>query len=84
MVQHHGVSDGRRLALIPTIAAVVLASVSGLALGRRGSSRGDRGATAAEYALMAGLIAVVIVVSVTLFGRNVSALFLVPSSVFNP
>jgi hypothetical protein len=33
---------------------------------------------------MASLIAVVIVAAVTVFGRNVSGLFLVPSSVFNP
>jgi Flp pilus assembly pilin Flp len=63
-------------------AVMVLASVSGLAPGRHGASRDDRGATAAEYVLMAGLIAVVIVVSVTLFGRNVSKLFIVPASVF--
>jgi Flp pilus assembly pilin Flp len=42
------------------------------------------GATSVEYALMAGLIALVIVVSVTLFGTNVITLFNVPSSVFNP
>jgi pilus assembly protein Flp/PilA len=44
----------------------------------------ERGATAVEYALMAGLIAVVIVAAVTIFGRNVIGLFNVPSSVFNP
>jgi Flp pilus assembly pilin Flp len=33
---------------------------------------------------MASLIAVVIVAAVTVFGRNVSGLFLVPASVFNP
>jgi Flp pilus assembly pilin Flp len=33
---------------------------------------------------MAGLIAVVIVAAVTLFGQNVIGLFNVPSSVFNP
>ena len=42
------------------------------------------GATSVEYALMVGLIALVIVVSVTLFGTNVITLFDVPSSVFNP
>ena len=44
--------------------------------GRRGlSARGDRGATAAEYALMVGLIAVVIAVAVTAFGTSVKGLF---------
>jgi Flp pilus assembly pilin Flp len=44
--------------------------------GRRGPwARGDRGATAAEYALMVGLIAVVIVVAVTAFGTSVKGLF---------
>ena len=42
------------------------------------------GATSVEYALVAGLIAVVIVAAVTLFGRNVITLFNVPTSVFNP
>ena len=44
--------------------------------GRRGlSARDDRGATAAEYALMVGLIAVVIVVAVAAFGGSVKGLF---------
>ena len=43
---------------------------------RRGPwARGDRGATAAEYALMVGLIAVVIAVAVTAFGLSVRGLF---------
>ena len=43
---------------------------------RRGPwARGDRGATAAEYALMVGLIAVVIVVAVMAFGSSVKGLF---------
>lgn len=37
--------------------------------------RGDRGATAVEYALVAGLIAVVIVGGVTLVGTKVSTMF---------
>jgi Flp pilus assembly pilin Flp len=46
------------------------------ALGRRGLfARGDRGATAVEYALMVGLIAVVIVVAVVAFGLSVEGLF---------
>ena len=35
----------------------------------------DEGATAAEYAILTGLIAVVIVVAVAAFGLNVLALF---------
>lgn len=35
----------------------------------------DRGATAVEYALIVGLIAVAIIVAVTLLGTNISALF---------
>ena len=43
----------------------------------------DRGATSVEYALMVGLIAVVIVVSVALFGQNTIGLFNVPTSAFH-
>ena len=64
--------------------AALLTTVSGLARGRLGHIRGDHGATAVEYALMASLIAVVIVASVTLFGQNVITLFAVPTSVFHP
>ncbi len=35
----------------------------------------ERGATAVEYALMAMLIALVIIVAVTLLGNNLSAFF---------
>jgi Flp pilus assembly pilin Flp len=38
-------------------------------------ARGDRGATAVEYAIMVSFIAVVIVVAVTLFGTSVRGLF---------
>ena len=48
--------------------------------GRPGSTRGDRGATAVEYAIMVSLIAVVIVSAVALFGQNMIQLFQVPSS----
>jgi Flp pilus assembly pilin Flp len=48
--------------------------------GRRGLVLGDRGATAAEYALMASLIAVAIIGAVSLFGQNVIPLFSVPAS----
>lgn len=36
---------------------------------------GDRGATAIEYALMVGLIAVVIIGAITLLGGQLSAMF---------
>jgi Flp pilus assembly pilin Flp len=48
--------------------------------GRPGFGRGDRGATATEYAIMVSLIAVVIIAGVTLFGQNMIHLFQVPSS----
>lgn len=48
--------------------------------GRRGMRRGDRGATAVEYALMVSLIAVVIIGAVALFGQNMIQLFNVPAS----
>jgi len=38
-------------------------------------ARGERGATAVEYGLMASLIAVVIVVAVMAFGSSVKGLF---------
>ena len=37
--------------------------------------RDDRGATAVEYGLMVALIAIVIIVAVTLLGKNLSSLF---------
>lgn len=37
--------------------------------------RGDRGATAVEYALIAALIAVVVIVAVVLLGTNLLGLF---------
>jgi len=37
--------------------------------------REDRGATAVEYGLMVALIAIVIIVAVTLLGKNLSTLF---------
>jgi Flp pilus assembly pilin Flp len=83
MEQHTAHNRERRSALVAFGVALVLASFSGLAPDRR-AGRGDQGATATEYALMAAFIAVVIVVSVTLFGRNVSGLFQVPASVFQP
>lgn len=47
-------------------------------------TREERGATAVEYALMVGLIALVIVGSVTLFGVAVRDLFRIPAGVFGP
>ena len=50
--------------------------IEGFFRGRRGScARDDRGATAVEYGLMVGLIAVVIIVGVTAFGLSVQGLF---------
>lgn len=49
---------------------------------RLGGIRVDRGATAAEYALMVSLIVVVIAAAVATFGENVSALFIVPAGTF--
>ena len=45
--------------------------------------RDDRGATAVEYGLMVGLIAIIIVGAVALFGTAVSDLFFVPADVFD-
>jgi len=39
----------------------------------------ERGATAVEYGLMVALIAVVLIVSVRLFGSNMSAMFVTVS-----
>ena len=64
------------------VCASAAASFSELTRGRPGSRRGDHGATAVEYALMVGLIALVIVAAVTVFGQNVITLYNVPSSVF--
>lgn len=47
----------------------------------RVQSRPDHGATAVEYGLMVALIAVVIIGGVSLFGQNVSRLFIVPAGV---
>ena len=44
-------------------------------LSHRFENREDRGATAVEYGLLVGLIAVVIIVGVTLLGTKLLALF---------
>lgn len=50
--------------------------IAGFYRGRRGfCPRDDRGATAVEYSIMVGFIAVVIIVGVTAFGLSVQWLF---------
>ncbi|GAA1650310.1 Flp family type IVb pilin [Georgenia ruanii] len=49
-------------------------------IGDRFENRKDRGATAVEYGLMVGLIAVVIIVAVTTLGKQLNSLFLDVSS----
>jgi pilus assembly protein Flp/PilA len=44
-------------------------------LGHRFEDRKDRGATAVEYGLLVGLIAVAIITAVTLLGTRIDALF---------
>jgi pilus assembly protein Flp/PilA len=44
-------------------------------IARRLPARDDSGATAVEYALLVGLIAVIIISSVTLLGGNIDAMF---------
>ena len=44
-------------------------------LGRRFEEREERGATAVEYGLLVGLIAVVIIVAVTALGGRLDTLF---------
>lgn len=44
-------------------------------IARRWSAHDDEGATAVEYALLVGLIAVIIISSVTLLGGNIDAMF---------
>lgn len=39
------------------------------------AKRSERGATATEYGLLVGLIALIIVVGVGLFGRNLNSFF---------
>ena len=58
-------------------------AISNRFLSRCLASRNDRGATAVEYGLMVGLIALVIIGAVTVFGVAVSDLFFIPADVFN-
>jgi pilus assembly protein Flp/PilA len=46
-----------------------------LALAAQGRMRDEKGATAVEYGLMVGLIAVVIIAAVTLLGTELRSLF---------
>jgi pilus assembly protein Flp/PilA len=57
-----------------TRAVVSLCTLLGL-LQDRFQDRKDRGATAVEYGLLVGLIAVVIIVAVTALGNQLDALF---------
>ena len=57
-----------------TRAVVYLYTVLGL-VQHRLETRKDRGATAVEYGLLVGLIAVVIIVAVTALGGKLQALF---------
>jgi pilus assembly protein Flp/PilA len=45
------------------------------AVARRRSCPDDEGATVVEYALLVGLVAVIIISSVTLLGGNIPAMF---------
>jgi pilus assembly protein Flp/PilA len=57
-----------------TRAVAYLCTILGL-VQNRFSDRKDRGATAVEYGLLVGLIAVVIIVAVTALGTELRALF---------
>ncbi len=57
-----------------TRAVVYLCTVLGL-VQNRFQDRKDRGATAVEYGLLVGLIAVVIIAAVTLLGTELNRLF---------
>lgn len=67
------------LRLVRSIAGCL--PIGGSAVPLRARTR-ERGATAVEYGLMVGLIAVVIVGAVTIFGQGVNALFIIPAGVF--
>ena len=57
-----------------TRAVVYLCTILGL-VQNRFQDRKDRGATAVEYGLLVGLIAVVIIAAVTLLGTKLDTLF---------
>ena len=54
---------------------MALATVAGYRLEKRFEDRKDRGATAVEYGLLVGLIAVVIILAVTALGTKLTGLF---------
>ncbi|SDT06031.1 pilus assembly protein Flp/PilA [Friedmanniella luteola] len=54
---------------------LALATVAGYRLEKHFEDRKDRGATAVEYGLLVGLIAVVIIVAVTALGSRLNVLF---------
>jgi pilus assembly protein Flp/PilA len=54
---------------------LALATFTGYRLEKRFEERKDRGATAVEYGLLVGLIAVVIIVAVTALGGRLNTLF---------
>ncbi len=60
--------------MVTTLLRRTLARSAAL-LARTPVARGERGATAVEYALMIGFVAIVIVAAVTVLGRNLSSLF---------
>jgi pilus assembly protein Flp/PilA len=49
----------------------------------QGLIRDERGATAVEYGLMVGCIALAIILAVTAFGLSVADLFLIPAETFD-
>jgi pilus assembly protein Flp/PilA len=56
-------------------AAAFLTTLFLVSADRLASTRKDRGATAVEYGLLVGLIAVVIIASVTLLGDQLKTMF---------
>ncbi len=72
------------LTLYGSVPCVWLPSDGRTAAAPIGDLSGDRGATAVEYALFMGLIALVIVASMTTFGLAVQGLFDVPCPLSEP
>lgn len=53
----------------------LIATLQTLGFAAKDRLRGEKGATAVEYGIMVGLIAVVIIVAVTALGTNLTDLF---------
>jgi pilus assembly protein Flp/PilA len=73
-----GSTDPDRPALVPQGVPVIhpyAALVTLVAFAKDRLEREEKGATAVEYGLMVGLIAVVIIAAVTLLGTDLKALF---------